>query len=166
MSQEDAESAGARDRLVRPPGGEGQGEGDSSTPSFAWLHNINDWRGGSYYGLGPSAAGYILGKRTKNWSNTTLYCERLERGQRAIESVEELPPLQRAGETAAFGLRMNAGWPLAEFRSATGFDLATEWRTGISDLLHRGWGTLSTDNFRLTATGLRFADSAAEMFLR
>jgi len=162
----DTQSIRVRDRLFPLPAGEGQGEGNSSIPSFACLHNINYWRGGSYYGLGPSAAGYIRGRRTKNWSNTTLYCERLERGERAIESVEELPPLKRAGETAAFGLRMNAGWPLADFRSATGFDLATEWRTEISDLLHRGWGTLSTDNFRLTATGLRFADSAAEMFLR
>jgi oxygen-independent coproporphyrinogen-3 oxidase len=80
-------------------------------PSRACRHNVNYWRGGSYYGLGPSAAGYVRGVRTKNWSNTQLYCERLERGERAIETVEELPALKRAGETAAFGLRMNAGWP-------------------------------------------------------
>jgi hypothetical protein len=59
--------------------------------------------------------------------------------------VEKLPALKRAGETAAFGLRMNAGWPLVQFRSVTGFD---------------------SDRFRLTPDGLRFADAAAEMFLR
>ncbi len=134
--------------------------------THACRHNINYWRGGSYYGLGPSAAGYVGGARTKNWSNTALYCERLERGERAIETIEELPPLKRAGETAAFGLRMNAGWPLAEFRSITGFDLNTEWRAEISELLDRGWGAVSTNHFRLTPTGLRFADAAAEMFLR
>jgi len=31
--------------------------------------------GGSFYGLGPSATGYVRGVRTKNWSNTQLYCE-------------------------------------------------------------------------------------------
>jgi oxygen-independent coproporphyrinogen III oxidase len=135
-------------------------------PSQACRHNVNYWRGGSYYGLGPSAAGYVRGLRTKNWSNTQLYCERLERGERAIETVEELAPLKRAGEAAAFGLRMNAGWPLVEFRSVTGFDLQSEWHTEISALIDRGWANLSAEAFRLTPTGLRFADAAAEMFLR
>jgi oxygen-independent coproporphyrinogen-3 oxidase len=152
----------------------GRGEGEplsqlsslNPQPTHACRHNINYWRGGAYYGLGPSAAGYVRGVRTKNWSNTTLYCERLERRERAIETVEELSPLKRAGETAAFGLRMNAGWPLTEFRSVTGFDLKTEWHAEISDLLARGWGTVSTDRFQLTPAGLRFADTAAEMFLR
>jgi oxygen-independent coproporphyrinogen-3 oxidase len=135
-------------------------------PSHACRHNVNYWRGGSYYGLGPSAAGYVRGVRTKNWSNTQLYCERLERTERAIETVEELAPLKRAGETAAFGLRMNAGWPFADFQTVTGFDLTSEWRTEISDLLHRGWGDITSDRFRLTPVGLRFADTAAEMFLR
>ena len=70
-----------------------------------------------YHGLGPSATGYVRGVRTKNWSNTQLYCDQLEKGKRAIESSEELPPLARAGETAAFGLRMNAGWPFTEFQA-------------------------------------------------
>src|SRR6266705_1962648 len=61
-------------------------------PASACQHNINYWRGGSYYGLGPSAAGYVRGIRTKNWSNTQLYCEELARGRRAIESHEELSP--------------------------------------------------------------------------
>src|SRR5262249_12646124 len=79
-------------------------------PAFACQHNINYWRGGSFYGLGPSATSYVRAVRTKNWSNTQLYCEQLEKGNRAIESQEELAPLSRAGETAAFGLRMVAGW--------------------------------------------------------
>ena len=94
-----------------------------SIPSLACKHNVNYWRGGSFYGLGPSATGYVRGVRTKNWSNTQLYCEQLEKGKRAIESSEELPPLRRAGEIAAFGLRMNAGWPFEEFQRTTSFDL-------------------------------------------
>jgi oxygen-independent coproporphyrinogen-3 oxidase len=66
-------------------------------PSLACRHNMNYWRGGSFYGLGPSATSYVRGVRTKNWSNTQLYCEQLEKEKRAIESREELPPLKRAG---------------------------------------------------------------------
>ena len=137
-----------------------------NVPSRACKHNVNYWRGGSYYALGPSATGYVRGVRTKNWSNTQLYCEQLEKGKRAIESSEELPPLKRAGETAAFGLRMNAGWPFEEFQRATSFDLRREWESEMGELAGRGWGRISTDGFQLTPEGLRFADTAAEMFLR
>ncbi len=135
-------------------------------PAFACRHNVNYWRGGSFYGLGPSATGYVRGVRTKNWSNTQLYCEQLENGKRAFESVEELPPLKRAGETAAFGLRLVAGWPFEEFRRATSFDLRQEWSADMSRLADRGWAEISPDRFHLTRQGLRFADAAAEMFLR
>jgi oxygen-independent coproporphyrinogen III oxidase len=135
-------------------------------PAYACKHNVNYWRGGSFYGLGPSATGYIRGVRTKNWANTQLYCEQLEKGKRAIESSEELPPLKRAGETAAFGLRMNAGWPFEEFQRATNFDLRNEWDAEMNRLAERGWAARDANRFHLTQQGLRFADSAAELFLR
>jgi oxygen-independent coproporphyrinogen-3 oxidase len=135
-------------------------------PAFACRHNLNYWRGGSFYGLGPSATSYVRGVRTKNWSNTQLYCEQLEKGKRAIESREELSPLARAGETAAFGLRMIAGWPFEQFAQVTGHDLRREWAGDMSRLEQQGWGKLSDDRFRLTPQGLRFADAAAQLFLR
>lgn len=136
------------------------------TPLRACKHNVNYWRGGSFYGLGPSATGYVRGVRTKNWSNTQLYCEQLEKGKRAIESREELQPLSRAGETAAFGLRMVAGWPFEDFQRATGHDLRGEWAKEMEQLAERGWGRIAPERFQLTPQGLRFADAAAEMFLR
>src|SRR5947208_2736266 len=137
-----------------------------SIPAFACRHNINYWRGGSFYGLGPSATGYVRGVRTKNWSNTILYCDEIEKGRRAIESREELAPLARAGETAAFGLRMNAGWPFDQFQQTTGFDLRDEWADEMSQLVDLGWGCIELDRFRLSKQGLRFADAAAQVFLR
>ena len=135
-------------------------------PSLACKHNVNYWRGGQFHGLGPSATGYVNAVRTKNWANTQLYCEQLEKGKRAIESREELPPLRRAGETAAFGLRMNAGWPFEDFKRATDFDLREQWSGEMSQLVERGWGRTDAQRFQLTPEGLRFADSAAELFLR
>lgn len=138
----------------------------SEIPSRACRHNVNYWRGGEFYGLGPSATGYVRGVRTKNWSNTQLYCEQIEKGKRAIESREELPPLARAGETAAFGLRMVTGWPFEEFRRQTGHDLQSEWSADMDSLVQRGWASRSPERFRLTRQGIRFADAAAELFLR
>ena len=154
-----------------PSGPEGSVTGDcglttGDIPAFACKHNVNYWRGGSFYGLGPSATGYVRGVWTKNWANTQLYCEQLEKGKRAIESREELPPLRRAGETAAFGLRLVAGWPFEAFRRTTRFDLRQEWAADMNQLAGRGWAEISADGFHLTRQGLRFADAAAELFLR
>jgi len=150
----------ARDTGTAPP------PGDPQIPRRACRHNVNYWRGGSFYGLGPSATSYVRGVRARNWANTQLYCEQLEQGRRAVESREELTPLSRAGETAAFGLRMVAGWPFAEFERVTGFDLRREWAGDLQALEERGWGQRSADRFQLTRQGLRFADAAAELMLR
>lgn len=153
--------------IFSPSEGEGRDKGAAvKIPSHACKHNVNYWRGGSFHGLGPSATGYIRGVRTKNWANTQLYCDQLEKGKRAIESSEELSPLRRAGEIAAFGLRMNAGWPFEAFKRTTGFDLRNEWDSEMNQMAERGWATRTSERFHLTHQGLRFADAAAELFLR
>jgi oxygen-independent coproporphyrinogen III oxidase len=135
-------------------------------PTYACRHNVNYWEGGDYFGLGPSAVSYVHGVRSKNWSNTQLYCEQVEKGNRAVEWRESLADLRRAGETAAFGLRMTTGWRWDAFRERTGFDLNLEWQEDISALVKRGWGETDAQGFRLTREGLRFADAAAERFIR
>src|SRR5580658_5472236 len=54
----------------------------AEVPDRACQHDVNYWRGGSFHGLGPSAAGYVRGVRTRNLANTTKYCEQLESGRR------------------------------------------------------------------------------------
>jgi len=82
------------------------------------------------------------------------------------KSLLELSPEARAGETAAFGLRMNAGWRFDEFQSITGFDLRAGWSEEMNRLVAQGWAEQDDTGFRLNARGLRFADAAAEEFLR
>jgi coproporphyrinogen III oxidase-like Fe-S oxidoreductase len=48
----------------------------------------------------------------------------------------------------------------------TGFDLRNEWNSEMNQLAARGWAAREADRFHLTHQGLRFADAAAEMFLR
>ncbi len=141
-------------------------EPETGIPGYACRHNVNYWRGGQFYALGPSATGYVNGVRTKNVPNTRLYCEAIEQGRSPVESREELAPLARAGETAAFGLRMVAGWPFEDFKLVTGFDLRTEWAEEMKQLQLQGMGLIGETCFRLTPKGLRFADSAAQLFLR
>ncbi len=140
--------------------------GSSNMPGFACRHNINYWRGGAFQGLGPSATSYVGGVRSKNLAHTASYCDMIERGLRPVETAERLTPLGRAGETAAFGLRMNIGWRFSEFEKVTGFNLRKEWTEDMAILARDGLGQIDAAGFRLTARGLRFADLAAERFLR
>jgi oxygen-independent coproporphyrinogen-3 oxidase len=144
----------------------GSGGSEPGIPDLACRHNVNYWRGGSFYGLGPGATSCVGGVRARNLADTLKYCEQLETGRRAIEFTEQLSPLGRAGEVAAFGLRMNAGWPFAEFERATGFDLRQQWAAEMELLQRHGLACIEPDRFQLTARGLRFADLAAEHFLR
>jgi oxygen-independent coproporphyrinogen-3 oxidase len=146
--------------FARREGGRGE------LPGRACRHNVNYWRGGGFHGLGPGAAGYAGGRRTSNIADTAVYCGQLERGIRPVASSEQLPPLARAGELAAFGLRMTAGWPLAQFQQRTGFDLIQEWAPEIRRMIQLGYGRLDGDRFQLTRKGLRFADWAGAEFLR
>jgi len=148
-------------------GAETQSQPDSMLdPAYACQHNLNYWRGGDFFGLGPSATSYLEGIRTKNWSNTQIYCEQVEQGRRPIESSEELTSLARAGETAAFELRTVAGCSFEQFERTTGHDLRQHWGPEMAELQQRGWGRLLSNRFHLTREGLRFADAAAELFLR
>jgi len=61
---------------------------------------------------------------------------------------------------------MNAGWPFEEFQDATGYDLRQEWPAEMDQLASQRWGKIEAERFRLTRQGLRFADAAAEQFLR
>ncbi len=142
-------------------------------PGEACAHNVNYWRGGEFRGLGPSASEYVAGVRTRNWANTALYCDQVEKGQRAIESRDELSRLARAGEVAAFGLRMNVGWGFKEFEAVTGYDLRQRWREEMRGLVECGWGRYAPEGrdrprargCRVTAAGMRGADAAGERFL-
>lgn len=135
-------------------------------PAHACRHNVNYWRGGDFYGLGPSATGYVGGTRTRNWSSTDLYCAMIEQDKDPVESREELSSVARAGEIAAFGLRMNRGWNFERFKAATGRDLRSDWKDEMAALEHEALAERDPSGFRLTARGLRFADLAAGLFLK
>ena len=134
-------------------------------PEFACRHNINYWRGGGYQAAGPSAAGYVGGARFKNVSSTELYCEHVLSGRSPVIERDELSAFDRAAEILAFGLRMNVGWGLGEFRSVTGFDLMANWGEVVRDLVERGWMERDDQRVKLTAIGHRFADAAGAEIL-
>ncbi len=89
---------------------------------FECRHNLNYWANGSYVGIGPGAASYLMGTRSTNFADISKYVRAITNGASVAESSETLAGRQRACETAILNLRRRCGIDLAEFKSRTGFD--------------------------------------------
>jgi oxygen-independent coproporphyrinogen-3 oxidase len=132
---------------------------------FECLHNLNYWRGGTYYGFGPGAARYINGRRETNIRSTLGYLARLSRDLSPTAEVDELDAEDRARECIFLGLRMNAGMSRAEFRRHTGFDLDELTGGAIQTNLENGWLEDDGETVRLTHMGRFVADRVVADFV-
>lgn len=85
-------------------------------PGHACLHNVNTWRMREWIGLGPSAASQYLGRRGANVADLEKWLDGVGRGERMTEDGVTLTPALLAEDALIFGLRMNAGVNLAEWK--------------------------------------------------
>ncbi|MCX6899561.1 MAG: radical SAM family heme chaperone HemW [Verrucomicrobia bacterium] len=134
-------------------------------PGRECRHNLNAWRGGDYVGVGPSACGYVDGWRYRNVPDIDTYIARIERGESPTDHAERLSPRARAGELAAFALRMNEGIGAAVFERQTGFRLDRLWPDALRDLTGQKLIEWDGLRLRLTPRGRLVADSVAEAFI-
>lgn len=134
-------------------------------PGGQCLHNLRYWRNLPGVGLGPSAAGYLDGRRYRNVPDTAQYIRRIASGQDAAEDCETLSPLERAGETAMLGLRTLAGIDPDDFRRQTGFELGALFGDIIQAHERAGFLQVVDGRPALTRRGLLIADRIMADFL-
>ncbi len=134
-------------------------------PDRECRHNLNAWRGGDYVGVGPSACGFADGWRYQNVPDIDAYIARIERGESPTDHAERLSPRARAGELAAFALRMNEGIGAAVFQQQTGFRLDLLWPNALRDLAAQKLVEWNGERLRLTPRGRLLADTVAEAFI-
>lgn len=119
-------------------------------------HNRAYWLGADYLGFGPGAFSTVGFSRWENVRDTAGYTRGILGGSPVFGVREELDTATRAGEIAAFRIRMAEGIPRADI---------AQWSEAITEferigLLHEDSGTL-----RLTRRGKLLADSVAEAFV-
>ncbi len=134
-------------------------------PGRECRHNLNAWRGGEYVGVGPSACGFVDGWRYRNVPDIDAYIARIERGESPAVQTERLSPRARAGELAAFALRMNEGIEATAFERQTGFRLDRLWPDALRDLAGHELVAWDGNRLRLTPRGRLLADTVAEAFI-
>ena len=97
-------------------------------------HNLLYWTGGSYVGLGPSAASHIEGTRFKNRPHLGEWESAIEAGHLPAQDVETLTPEQRRGELVMLLLRLTRGVSYAEYSARTGRDARSDFPEQLARL--------------------------------
>src|SRR5262249_35073065 len=116
-------------------------------------HNLLYWNGGSYVGLGPSAASHVRGWRWKNRPHLSEWESAVEPGAGPTADVEHLSPAQRAGELIMLQLRLAQGVQFADVTALTGIDPRLQYDQTLSRLENLGLLWISNTGCGLTEKG-------------
>lgn len=125
-------------------------------PGFACRHNLLYWTGGDYLGLGPSAQSYVDGIRFGTISDLTAYTESLNKGSLPITERIALSDSEQQRDALVFGLRRMEGVPRHLIRP----DMPQY--QALAQLRRHGMIECTDSHIRLTARGMRYADSVAQ----
>jgi oxygen-independent coproporphyrinogen-3 oxidase len=155
----------ARQRLARA------GLGAYEISNYAVLgqecrHNLLYWTGGSYIGLGPSAASHVEGWRWKNRPHLGEWEQAVAGGHLPAADLEKLTIQQRVGEWVMLGLRLARGIRFDEFAARWGGDARAVYADELGRLSRVGLIEVSGEGFALSERGLAVADAVASEFLR
>ncbi|MEJ5260419.1 MAG: radical SAM family heme chaperone HemW [Anaerohalosphaeraceae bacterium] len=128
-------------------------------PGFACRHNLRYWDNRPWLGLGPSAASWFKGQRTRNIADLGRYIESIQKNQWAFDEVQVPSPLEIACETAVLNLRKTAGLNRQQFIFRTGFDPMDLFAEPIQHYAALGLLEYTTESIRLTRPARAVADS-------
>jgi len=137
-------------------------------PGFASRHNVAYWDGSSYLGIGPGAHSFAAlpfpGRRWANERHPETYRYRVRSHGRAVASEEPLDAARAAADFVLTGLRRVIGVDAAEFTTRFGATLDATYPQ-VHDLVRDDLVVFDGRRLRLTARGLRFADTVSARFV-
>jgi oxygen-independent coproporphyrinogen-3 oxidase len=135
-------------------------------PGYRSRHNSLYWNHGSYLGFGPSAHSFWAGRplsspaRWWNVSSIARYCEKLARGDRAVEGEESLQPHDLLIEEIFLGLR-SGGIDVHKLQTEYGVNLFDRCSEKLHRLLHENFLVFDCQTLRLTPKGFLVCDGIA-----
>ncbi|HMV07650.1 MAG TPA: radical SAM family heme chaperone HemW [Cyclobacteriaceae bacterium] len=134
-------------------------------PGFHSKHNSSYWRGVNYLGVGPSAHSFNGESRQYNITNNHLYLKALNSDAIPFEK-EILSRENRINEYILTSLRTSWGTDLSFLKQTYGYDLLTENKNYLSELLEKQFVTFDDGVLKLTKAGKLFADKiSSDLFL-
>ncbi|CAN5620612.1 radical SAM family heme chaperone HemW [soil metagenome] len=137
-----------------------------AAPGEACRHNLHYWTGGSYVGLGPSAASHVHGTRFKNRPHLGEWENAIASNELPAADVEVLSSNQRAGELAMLMLRLTDGLRFDDFAARTGQDARTLFAEPIAILSRQKLLLVDEHRISLSNAGINVADAIAAEFVQ
>jgi oxygen-independent coproporphyrinogen-3 oxidase len=136
-----------------------------AAPGEECRHNLHYWMGGSYIGLGPSAASHVHGTRFKNRPHLGEWEDAIAGGKLPATDVETLSSAQRAGELAMLMLRLTRGLNSDAFTARTGQDARRLFAPQIEQLSRARLLLVDEHRIALSDSGINVADAIAAEFV-
>ncbi|PCJ63237.1 MAG: hypothetical protein COA79_00080 [Planctomycetota bacterium] len=134
-------------------------------PGFESKHNINYWLNNSYFGLGSGAFSFINRTRSSNERNPQEYIQLIEQNKLANVFEETLSDENYARETLMTQLRTVKGINCSEFKTQTDYNPIDLIKGETELFIENNLMTISEGNIKLTATGLKVANSILKNFI-
>lgn len=131
-------------------------------PGYESKHNLVYWRNKPYLGLGVSAHSKINGVRYGNAMTLKAYQEKLDQGQKPIESEERIDTEDDCFETIILGLRLNEGINILDLNAMYAINFKEKYSDVLSTLTMEGLISMEDETIKLTALG---RDLANRVFL-
>jgi len=119
---------------------------------FACRHNLNYWDNGEYLGLGPTAASYLKGVRSRNVTRLGEYIKRVNSGKSVVVFKEKLLPEKARREAAAIKIRTAGG---IDFDPLLSSEINALFRRGLVQYCRKNRGIC------LTRKGFLFCDEVS-----
>jgi oxygen-independent coproporphyrinogen-3 oxidase len=128
-------------------------------PGGRCRHNLVYWQGGSYVGVGPSAAGYVDGVRYRNVADVDEYLRMIDECGHAEVERERVTGITLAGEAVMLGLRLIDGIDVPAFARRTGIDPFIAFARTLDAYGQQRLLDVSASRIALTRRGLLVADT-------
>lgn len=130
-------------------------------PGYHSRHNSNYWNNHKYLGLGPGAHSYNQSSRQYNISNNALYMKGIESGKVPTQ-IEELSTVDKVNETMLTQIRTSAGIDLNLLVNQFGYDMLSEQKATLDNLINGTYLEKTESRLRLTRAGKFLADKITE----
>lgn len=127
-------------------------------------HNLGYWHERDFIGLGPSAWGFLKGRRYRNVSSLETYCRRLVSGKSVKEWSERLSKDESAAEAAILALRTAWGIDFSAFEERFGSASLCRILRRLREVPGR-YLLVKDDSAALTCEGMRVANAIWERLL-
>ncbi|WP_242661303.1 radical SAM family heme chaperone HemW [Alkaliphilus metalliredigens] len=137
-----------------------------SKPEYECRHNQIYWRNRPYLGLGVGAHSYFEKMRFSNTSHIGIYINKINIGEKPLDTQELITRNDEISETMFLGLRLLEGVSINDFTERFQSSVFDVYGDVINKLISQGLLTIKGDRIRLSQRGVDLSNIVfAEMLL-